>query len=187
MYDWLRLIVERNLPLIEVVNQLTRQLVRMKPTSVATLKIYLHRVADRVGNTIGKEIGEFFGIMFDGWSSGTRHFIAVFVVYHGAAGLCERLIGLSAMMDGQTADAHIEFIESILAVYDKDLSMIKFLVADNCSTNRSVATKLEIPRIGRASHRFNLAMVRFLSDSEDLINKIQRLMMSLHQPITPPS
>ncbi|KAG6615131.1 nucleolar complex protein 14 [Phytophthora cinnamomi] len=131
----------------------------MKPTSAETLKIYMHRVAGRVGNTIAKEMGDFFGVMFDGWSSGTRHFVAVFVVYNGAAGLCERLIGLSPIVDGQTADAHIEFIESILAVYDKDLSVITFLVADNSSTNRSVATKLNIPPIGCVSHRFILAMV----------------------------
>ncbi|KAG2932757.1 hypothetical protein PC117_g13058 [Phytophthora cactorum] len=142
MYDWLRWIVERNLLLCEVENQLTRQLVRLKPTSVGTLKTYMHRVADRVGNTIAKEMGECFGIMFDRWSSGTRHFVAVFVVYHD----------------------------------------LVFIVADNCTTNRSVAAKLDVPLIGCASHRFNLAMVRFLSDSENLINMIQRLMASLRQP-----
>ncbi|KAG6957148.1 hypothetical protein JG687_00010171 [Phytophthora cactorum] len=108
MYDWLRWIVERNLLLCEVENQLTRQLVRLKPTSVGTLKTYMHRVADRVGNTIAKEMGECFGIMFDRWSSGTRHFVAVFVVYHD----------------------------------------LVFIVADNCTTNRSVAAKLDVPLIG---------------------------------------
>ncbi|KAG6612441.1 Cellobiose dehydrogenase [Phytophthora cinnamomi] len=85
MYGWLRLIVKRNLPLSEVENQLTRQLVRMKSTSAETLKIYMYRVAGRVGNTIAKEMGEFFGVMFDRWSSGTRYFVAVFVVYYGPA------------------------------------------------------------------------------------------------------
>ncbi|KAG2879836.1 hypothetical protein PC128_g25471 [Phytophthora cactorum] len=78
------------------------------------------------------------------------------------------------MEDGQTADAHIEFIESILAVYDKALSMIKFIVADNCTTNRSVETKLDVPLIGCASHRFNLAMIRFLSDSENLMTILRQ-------------
>eukprot|EP00644_Phytophthora_capsici_P009861 jgi/Phyca11/119644/e_gw1.39.275.1 len=120
--------------------------------------------------------------MFDGWSSGTRHFVAVFVVYHGSDGLCERLVGLAPMKDGQSADAHIEFIDAILDVYGKTLAMVKFVVADNCATNKSVATKLDVPLIGCASHRFNLAMVRFLSNHEHLINMIQRLMTSLRQP-----
>eukprot|EP00644_Phytophthora_capsici_P002764 jgi/Phyca11/124924/e_gw1.55.228.1 len=120
--------------------------------------------------------------MFDGWSSGTRHFVAVFVVYHGSDGLCERLVGLAPMKDGQSADAHIEFIDAILDVYGKTLAMVKFVVADNCTTNKSVATKLDVPLIGCASHRFNLAMVRFLSNHEHLINMIQRLMTSLRQP-----
>ncbi|KAJ0393153.1 hypothetical protein P43SY_010450 [Pythium insidiosum] len=41
MYDWLRWIVERHLPLIEVENKLTQQLVKMRPTSAATLKAYM--------------------------------------------------------------------------------------------------------------------------------------------------
>ncbi|KAG6951506.1 hypothetical protein JG687_00013571 [Phytophthora cactorum] len=60
MYDWLRWIVERNLPLSEVENPLTRQLVRLRPTSATTMKTYMERVAGRVGNTIAKEMDIFF-------------------------------------------------------------------------------------------------------------------------------
>lgn len=86
------------------------------------------------------------------------------------------------MKDGQSADAHIEFIDAILDVYGKTLTMVEFVVADNCATNKSVATKLDVPLIGCASHRFNLAMVRFLSNHEHLICMIQRLMTSFRQP-----
>ncbi|KAG3186290.1 hypothetical protein PC128_g13031 [Phytophthora cactorum] len=60
MYDWLRWIVERNLPLSEVENPLTRQLVRLRPTSATTMKTYMERIAGRVGNTIAKEMDIFF-------------------------------------------------------------------------------------------------------------------------------
>ncbi|GMF33947.1 unnamed protein product [Phytophthora fragariaefolia] len=65
MYDWLRWIVERNLPLSEVENPLTLKLVRMRPTSATTLKIYMKRVATRVGSVIAEDMGTCFGIMWD--------------------------------------------------------------------------------------------------------------------------
>ncbi|RLN31410.1 hypothetical protein BBJ28_00022711 [Nothophytophthora sp. Chile5] len=89
------------------------------------------------------------------------------------------MIGISPLDDGQTANTHIEYIEAILAVYDKTTDMVKFLVGDNCFTNRSIGTMLRIPLVGCASHRYNLAVNRFLSDSEDLISQIRTLMTTL--------
>ncbi|KAG3116523.1 hypothetical protein PI124_g4857 [Phytophthora idaei] len=114
MYDWLRWIVERNLPLSEVKNPLTRQLVRMRPTSATTLKTYMERVAGRVGNTIAKEMGTFFGIMWDGWSSGTYHYVTVVAVYAGSNGRVERVIALSPTEDGQTADDQLSLLKPFL-------------------------------------------------------------------------
>lgn len=64
------------------------------------------------------------------------------------------------MEDGQTAQAHIEFIECVLRLYQQNPSMVKFLVGDNCATNQSVATKLTVSLIGCARHRYNLASSR---------------------------
>lgn len=60
--------------------------------------------------------------------------------------------------------------------------MVKFLVGNNCSTNQSVTTKLETPLIGYARHWFDLAVGRFLVESEDLISQIQTLMLHLCLP-----
>ncbi|KAG2989351.1 hypothetical protein JG687_00015936 [Phytophthora cactorum] len=114
MYDWLRWIVERNLPLSEVENSLTRQLVRMRPTSAITLKTYMERVAGRVGNTIAKEMGALFGIMWDSWSSGTYHYVAVVTVYAGSNGRVERVIALSPTVDGQTAGVKLSLLKPFL-------------------------------------------------------------------------
>ncbi|KAG6973925.1 hypothetical protein JG687_00000639 [Phytophthora cactorum] len=50
----------------------------------------------------------------------------------------------------------------MLSVYEKDIDMVRFIVGDNCATNQSIATRLGVPLIGCASHRFNLAVNRFL-------------------------
>ncbi|GMF62984.1 unnamed protein product [Phytophthora fragariaefolia] len=170
MYDWLRWIVERNLPLSEVENPLTRQLDRMRPTSVKTFKIYMERVATRVDSVIAEDMVTRFGLMWDGWSCDTRHFVAVFAVYHCPDVPKERLIGFSPTEDAQTAEAQIDPMQGVLAVYDTTTAMIKFVVGDNCATSQSLATKLGVPLVGCASHRFNLAMLTFLSDSDDLIS-----------------
>ncbi|GMF23083.1 unnamed protein product [Phytophthora fragariaefolia] len=144
----------RNLSTLEVFG-FVDELVRMRPTSVSTLKVYRERVATRVGRVIAEEMGVCFGIMWDGWSCGSRHFVAVFAVYHGPDGPMERLIGLALTEDAQTTDAQIELMQGVLTIYNKDTTMIKFVVGDNCATNQSLATKLGVPLVGCASHRFN--------------------------------
>lgn len=142
----------------------------------------MRRVAKLVGRAIAAEMGPVVGLMFDGWTHGCHHYVAIFAVYDGADGRQERLIGLSPMEHGLTADAHVECLRYVLSVYSKDISVAKFLIGDNCSTNQSMAKKLNIPLVGCASHRFNLAVGKFLEGSADLISQIQNMMIHLRIP-----
>ncbi|KAE9274409.1 hypothetical protein PR003_g29614, partial [Phytophthora rubi] len=81
----------------------------------------------------------------------------------------------------QDADAHIKLFDGVLNVYNKKLDMVASIVGDNCATNQSVATKLGVPLVGCASHRFNLAVNRFLADSEPLLTQVNTLMSKLSQ------
>jgi len=182
LYDWMRLLVDRNLPLSEVENSFTRRLVKMGPTTTETLRTFMRRVAKRVGCIISNEMGDTFGLMFDGWSAGTLHFVAVVVVYQVDDERRERMIGLSPLKHGQSADAHIEHLTAILVVYNKSISLVKFLAGDNCATNQSVPKKLGVPLIGCASHRFNLTVIRYLADSNGMIAQTQKLMTHLRLP-----
>ncbi|ETM98415.1 hypothetical protein PPTG_19620 [Phytophthora nicotianae INRA-310] len=83
------------------------------------------------------------------------------------------------MDDGQTASAHLEHMESVLMLYNKDLSMVRFLIGDNCSTNQCLASMLKIPLISCANHRLNLAVNRFLEGYQTQIDMIQNLMIQL--------
>jgi len=53
--------------------------------------------------------------------------------------------------------AHINFISSTLAWFDRDPSCCEFFTADNCSVNTATATMANVPLIGCASHRLALA------------------------------
>ncbi|KAG3086359.1 hypothetical protein PI125_g18948 [Phytophthora idaei] len=78
-----------------------------------------------------------------------------------------------------SAEAYLEMIDAVFELYNKDSAMIMFIVADNCATNQAIATRLGVPLIGCASHRFNLAVCRYLEDYKPLIDQVQTLCIHL--------
>ncbi|KAG3117837.1 hypothetical protein PI125_g3415 [Phytophthora idaei] len=140
-------------------------------------------VATKLGAVIAEEMGIVFGVMYDGWIHGTMHFVAVYGQYVVGGQLRRTLLAVSPLDErSQDADAHIALLCNVLAVYNKTIDMILFLVADNCSTNHSIVNKLGIQLVGCASHRFNLAVKKFLTEHEDLLHQVNNLMLQLRQP-----
>ncbi|RAW24056.1 hypothetical protein PC110_g19520 [Phytophthora cactorum] len=80
-YEWLHWIVERNRPVSEVDNPLTRCISRLKTVSSKTLKADMQKVARNVGVLIEKEMGNFLGVMCDGWSHSSVHHVAIYGVF----------------------------------------------------------------------------------------------------------
>ncbi|ETM31808.1 hypothetical protein L914_20671 [Phytophthora nicotianae] len=78
-YQWLRWVVERNMPLFEVDDEQTGAMSKWRPTNPKALKADMITVPSKVGAIIAKEMGNLFGIMFNGWSRGTMHFAGVSV------------------------------------------------------------------------------------------------------------
>ncbi|KAG3062618.1 hypothetical protein PI124_g22647 [Phytophthora idaei] len=139
IYLWMRWIIQCNLPITEVENKLTREVATMKLTTVRTMKVYLRYVAGKVGQTIASEMGESFGLMFDGWTCNSPHFLDIFAVYAVNGVRHQHLLALFPVDGSQTADAHLEHIESVLSVDGKGLDMARFFIGDNCSTKISAS------------------------------------------------
>ncbi|KAG6942140.1 hypothetical protein JG688_00018298 [Phytophthora aleatoria] len=182
VFKWMEWIIVRNQALSEVDDPLTRSLAAVQPVSSKTLVRYMRHVAATVGARIAVDMGEEFGVMFDGWTSGTLHFVAVYGLFAKDGTLHQVLLALSPAEHGQSADAHIELIDAILDVYEKNSAMILFIVADNCATNQAIATRLGVPLVGCASHRFNLVVCRFLEAYQPLIDQVQTLCVQLRNP-----
>eukprot|EP00644_Phytophthora_capsici_P008308 jgi/Phyca11/114284/e_gw1.26.396.1 len=91
----------------------------------------------------------------------------------------ERLLSLSPLDGSQTAEAHVTMMKTVLRIYNKTTGMVTFIVGDNCSTNQKIATLLGVPLVGCASHRFNLAVNRFLAEYEDELATVNDLMIQL--------
>ncbi|KAG3043614.1 hypothetical protein PI125_g27281 [Phytophthora idaei] len=120
--------------------------------------------------------------MFDGWTSGTTHFVAIYGIFTKDGILSQVLLSISQAGYGQSAGAYLEMIDAVLELYNKDSAIIMFIVADNCATNQAIATRLGVPLIGCASHRFNLAVCRYLEDYKPLIDQVQPLCIHLRYP-----
>ncbi|ETL86200.1 hypothetical protein L917_14353 [Phytophthora nicotianae] len=136
IYLWMRWVIQRNLPITEVKNKLTREAVTIKSTTVRTMKVCMRYVTATLSN-----------------------FLSIFTVYLMNGMRYQWLLALSPMYGSQTADTHIEHIESVLNVW----------------TNLFIQTKLKVPLNGCSSNRFNTAINRVLDDYQNQINMIQTL------------
>jgi hypothetical protein len=135
-------------------------------------------VKNEVVSSISAEIPDVIGIIFDGWSSGSTYYVGIFAVYELNDLIKKPLLAVSAL-NSMDADSHIKLFDETIRNYGKPMSCIKFVVGDNCSTNRSIAPKMGVPLVGCASHRLNLAVKKYLSNHEPLLNKIDKLMSAL--------
>eukprot|EP00644_Phytophthora_capsici_P018320 jgi/Phyca11/131982/e_gw1.125.25.1 len=124
-----------------------------------------------------------FGIKFDGWTCFLEQYVALFVVFWHEGELHKVLLAIAPLDEAdQTADSHCSFIRNILGIYSQSQSPLRFLVGDNCATNQLIATKLNIPLVGCASHRFNLATQKYIAQYSELVETVGALMAALSSP-----
>lgn len=187
IFGWLEWIVDANLPLSFCENSLTRRYTTLKPICDDTLVHYMAAVCQEVLRTFSEFLPERFGIVFDGWSFKSEHYVGVFAAF-GHDGKRETvLLAMAPLLDKEDcnnhphhdADAHVAFLKTILKPLKRRIECVRFLVGDNCSVNGSIASKLGIPLVGCASHRLNLAMTQYLDEYEDILEKINDLMKFL--------
>jgi hypothetical protein len=68
-----------------------------------------------------------------------------------------------------TAQGHLRRnINRILDGYGKTRTNVICLVGDNCTVNQSIARTMEVPLIGCASHKFDLAIGRWIKGQPEL-------------------
>ncbi|KAG6602816.1 uncharacterized protein IUM83_06953 [Phytophthora cinnamomi] len=104
MNRWMEWVVDRNVPLCEVDNPLTRSMPKLKPTCSKTLKTYLAATVVEVEKKIRAELHGPIGVMFDGWTCHFEHYLALFAVYWSNGELKQLLLALAPMEEGdQTA------------------------------------------------------------------------------------
>ena len=184
LYQWMSWIVDRNLPLHEIEQKSTRDVVTMQSFSVETLTKYMQRVTESVEKCIADDLTNHrFAIVFDGWTRFAVHYLALFAVYKKKGQKRVVLLAIAPPIDEESynADEHITFIEGTLSIYGKSLGDVCVFVGDNCETNQSISRKTGIALIGCYSHKFNLAVKAHLDEcrEKNAIAAVHDLMVEL--------
>lgn len=163
-----------------------------------------------------------FGIVYDGWSYESEHYLAIFATYIDDNGIVKTpMLSCSVPEDLDENTRYDENLEDSLKFFgftasdlfdmlmltlhdeydfrlpnheeldaDNINQFVSFFVSDNCSANRLMATKTNIPMVGCASHRLNLGVEAWIgpkhrvnkrgevsiSENRRIITKIDKLM-----------
>lgn len=191
LYIWLMTVIMNDFPLTYVQNSYVRMCTKLKCISTYTLNKFLKLVEEKITAKLTKLLPDSFGIVFDGWSSARRdHYVALFATYSFSdESRCEtvktHLLAFQPLLDETSLNAvnHASLIKATCEMFGKDpATCIEFLTGDNCTTNCSIADRLNVGFVGCASHRLNLAVNEFLKHPpyEECITSVHALMLSLN-------
>lgn len=81
LYRWLDMIVNCNLPFAFIENERTLKYCSIKPFSRSTITKYLLLLAELVRIEIKSRIPKSFGVIFDGWSLESEHYLSVYATW----------------------------------------------------------------------------------------------------------
>ncbi|EGZ29073.1 hypothetical protein PHYSODRAFT_284383 [Phytophthora sojae] len=136
----------------------------LDPISEETLRAGMDGVVVAVERSIASELPARFGIMLDGWTHASEHYIAVFACYKVNGCPKTTLLSMAPLLDAQdddlSAQGHLEFLATTLP--------------------RDYGVQLaHVPLVGCASHRLNLAVQADMASHEEDLAVVQALMVKL--------
>ncbi|ETN10483.1 hypothetical protein PPTG_10612 [Phytophthora nicotianae INRA-310] len=141
---------------------------------------YMRLLVREVETVIAGIMPKSFGIIFDGWTFRSEHCVAVFASFRHDGKMQTIVIAIAPIIDDDirdyTASSNVKILDVILSYYGRSKASIAYIVGDNCSVNGAVADQLQVPMVGCASHRLNLAVNLLLAGDDKLLDKIQKLM-----------
>jgi hypothetical protein len=178
LYYWMKTVIMSNFPFSYVENSYVREGSRYSPICTDTLMKYLLATEKAVVRKIREMIPTKFGIIFDGWSSGTVHYVAVYAVFPENGNRTQILLAMQPLYDetSQSAAAHADYINGVLESYGRSANDLYFICGDNCNTNKKIARELKVQFIGCHSHIFNLAVESYLdANFKEVLAKIEKL------------
>lgn len=169
VFDLLEWVIMRNQPLTEIDDPITQRHFNKQRISSKSLRKYILNLTHVTEEKVVAEIPNRFGLMLDGWTECRTHYIAIIVIYKTSDIVRETLLAIAPLLqeDDLGAEQHLAFIEATLKIYGKNLSNVIAFIGDNCSVNKSLSTISEIPLIGCASHKFNLAVEQWIESHQE--------------------
>ena len=133
-----------------------------------------------------------FSLVFDWWTEGTEHFIGITASYmpkradHVVTHMILSMRPLLAdEINGMTACDHLHHLSKMLRQYGKTEANVVFLVGDNCNVNQCMSRLLKVPLLGCGSHKFNLAVRKWISNQPQLEETISKVVTVMKKASTP--
>lgn len=138
VFGWLDLIINENLPLSMVGSKHFRKYVKLESMAIRTFEKYMELVCKDVEIIVKSMLPKKFGIVFDGWTHGSTHYVAFYAAHSNSFGHPESncsscsltLLSLTPILDSWydlSAEAHGEKIKYVLSVYDRTLEDVLFV------------------------------------------------------------
>ena len=187
MAEWMNYLVMKNQPLCTVDCPITRKIVRLKSVCAKSMRHHMLSLVSVVRDEIKARLPDKLALIFDGWTEGTDHYIGIWASYNlvdskedsGKETTVQTLLSIRPLLAdgimGMTANDHTLHINRVLEMYGKDESNVICIAGDNCSVNKSIARIMSVPLIGCASHKFNLAVRRWIDFQPQLLAIIAKV------------
>ncbi|OWZ23465.1 hypothetical protein PHMEG_0001632, partial [Phytophthora megakarya] len=169
LYRWTEWVVCDRLPLAFVERRLTRQNASLSLVSEDTLSRYITLLSELLEVRVASELPDSFGLVLDGWTSSSRHYLAIFAAFDGS------IDGVVTNGRGSENDYY----------NDLDCSSRRFIllafapVEDEEDLSAQSQFDLIADTLSRYDKPFNLVVKDFLKTEESLIAKVQALMTKL--------
>ncbi|ETV84120.1 hypothetical protein H257_03430 [Aphanomyces astaci] len=166
VFGWLAWITMSLLPFAFCENVYAKRYTTLGSMTTNTLWKYIHLVCQVVEAKLRRTLSSKFAHVFDGWTSGSTHYVAVFATFPSDNVICYQRVLLSfAQMNDEeslSADAHLNYIQFVLDYYGNSMDNVVTFVGDNCSTNVALLIGLDAhcTHDKRNSLKFRLYMVQ---------------------------
>lgn len=147
IYGWMEDVILNNLPFSYVTVPSVRKHSKLDPISLKTFYKAMNLTVKHVEKVVAKILPPTFGIMLDGWSHGTTHYLGLYAVISNEfnelladppkniikQGSEIILLSMGVIMDdwheNMGAESHYDYIKFIIAdVYDRSLDAVLFLI-----------------------------------------------------------
>lgn len=184
---WMEYIVHNLLPFDSCEKKTITTHIKYAPMALNTFMKYIERLMRHVEKKVASLLPEKFAVVFDGWSHGGTYYVAIFATYPSEenTGYSSTLLSFSPLGDEKThsAQEHFNLIEYVTGLFNKSITNIVAVIADNCATNRALSRMVSCGFVGCSSHRYNLAVKDVIHLHTKMIEQIKQIMSKLCFPL----
>ncbi|KAK1929048.1 hypothetical protein P3T76_015488 [Phytophthora citrophthora] len=175
LYEWIDWIVAAFLPL-SICEEIKHT--DLPKISRRTLKRSMEKVQAEVEEVLQQELPPKFGLVLDCWTSADVQYIAIFAVFPETSDHSSKQVLLTFSPFAEERDTIYLFrlITDVLELYERSWTSVLFLVSNDNELILHVQENTEVPGVGCANQRFELAVKTFLEPYGSLISSVHFLM-----------